>query len=215
MFNISQKLAALIKKGEKIKEVYHNKLKTLQQKNKKQDKKKKNGENQNNVLNSNYLSKYKDLKITLYKKEINNNELKRLSIKGDGISSESSSTSVKKINFQQQSEILAKKKTIEKEFKSKMTEIEEQKKELNNEYENFNKEIKYCHNMHKKAKAKLDQRIKILSSYYYQILKKGIDVRHTGLIWVIVKLLELGAFVDKHHFPTFLNDEQICYLMKT
>lgn len=40
------------------------------------------------------------------------------------------------------------------------------------------------------------------------------DVRHTGLIWVVIKLLELGAFIDKHHFPTFLNDEQICYLMK-
>ena len=32
---------------------------------------------------------------------------------------------------------------------------------------------------------------------------------------MVVKLLELGAFIDKNHFPTFLNHEQICYLMKT
>ena len=45
-------------------------------------------------------------------------------------------------------------------------------------------------------------------------MRQGIDVRHNGLTWVIVKLLELGAFVDKPHFPSFLNDEQILYLMK-
>ena len=215
LFNISQELNAIIKKEEKLKENYHNKIMILQSKNKKQDKKKKANENKNslmNIVNLNYASKYKDLKLSLYKKEINNNTKRTAT---EGRSSESSSTSVKKNNFQQQSEYLAEKNFIEKEFKSKLTEIETQKKNLNSEYENLNKEIKYCHNMHKKAKAKLEQRIKILSSYYYQILKKGIDVRHTGLTWVIVKLLELGAFIDKHHFPTFLNNEQICYLMKT
>ena len=218
LFEVSQKLNALIKKEEKLKETHHKKLKALQNENKKQDKKKKNSENKNNLgsINLNYLSKYKDLKLSLYKKEINNNiELKKVNPLLESRSSESSSSSLKKPNFQQQSEYIAKKNQLEKEFKSKLIEIEKQKCELNIQYENLNKEIKYCHNMHKKAKAKLDQRIKILSSYYYQILKKGIDVRHTGLIWVVVRLLELGAFIDKHHFPTFLNNEQICYLMKT
>ena len=26
--------------------------------------------------------------------------------------------------------------------------------------------------------------------------------------------MELGAFIDKHHFPAFLNNEEICYIMK-
>ena len=218
LFEVSQKLNALIKKEEKLKETHHKKIKALQNENKKQDKKKKNSENKNNLgsINLNYLSKYKDLKLSLYKKEINNNiELKKVNPLLESRSSESSSSSLKKPNFQQQSEYISKKNQLDKEFKSKLIEIEKQKCELNIQYENLNKEIKYCHNMHKKAKAKLDQRIKILSSYYYQILKKGIDVRHTGLIWVVVRLLELGAFIDKHHFPTFLNNEQICYLMKT
>ena len=218
LFNISQEINALIKKGEKIKESYRKKIMILQSKNKKQDKKKKVNDNKTNLLNSvnlNYISKYKDLKYSFHKKEMNLNSDKKLNSLSDDKNSDSSSTSLKKNNFQKQSEFLAEKNAIEKEFKSKISELENEKDKLNVEYENFNKEIKYCHNMHKKAKAKLEQRIKILSSYYYQILKKGIDVRNTGLIWVIVKLLELGAFIDKHHFPTFLNEEQICYLMKT
>ena len=108
LFEVSQKLNALIKKEEKLKETHHKKLKALQNENKKQDKKKKNSENKNNLgsINLNYLSKYKDFKMSLYKKE--NNDLRRSSKIGEGISSESSSTSLKKINFQQQSEILAK-----------------------------------------------------------------------------------------------------------
>ena len=218
LFENSQQLNALFKKKEKIKELYHKKIMNLQLKKKKKDKKKKMNENNisNNFIdsiNKNYLNKYKDLKLALYKKE--SGEIKKTNTNKDNSSSNSSSTSKKKNNFQQQSEFLAKKNAIENEFKLKMAELEKEKIHLNTEYEKINKEIKFNHNMHKKAKSKLEQRIKILSSYYYQILKKGIDVRHTGLTWVIVKLLELGAFIDKHHFPTFLNDEQICYLMKT
>jgi hypothetical protein len=201
-----------------MKESYHKKLMNLQLKKKKKDKKKKINENNNtnnfiDSINKNYLNKYKELKLALFKKE--SGEIKMSNALKDNSSSNSSSTSIKKNSFQQQSEFLAKKNSIENEYKLRLSELEKEKKELNIEYEKINKEIKFNHNMHKKAKSKLEQRIKILSSYYYQILKKGIDVRHTGLTWVIVKLLELGAFIDKHHFPTFLNDEQICYLMKT
>ena len=221
LFDISQQLNSLIKKKEKIKEIYHKKLTDLNIKNKKHDKKKKANENKNNnntnnymdSINKNYMNKFKDLKMSIYKKEINNELRKSNTIQST--SSNSSSTSKKKNNFQQQSEFLAKKNIIENELKFKISEIEKQKNHLNNEYEKVNKEIKFYHNLHKKAKSKLEQRIKILSSYYYQILKKGIDVRHQGLSWVVVKLLELGAFIDKNHFPTFLNHEQICYLMKT
>ena len=54
----------------------------------------------------------------------------------------------------------------------------------------------------------------MLSEYYYQILKKGMDVRKSGLSWVVVKLMELNAFIDKNHFPSFLSDSEINYLMR-
>ena len=66
----------------------------------------------------------------------------------------------------------------------------------------------------KKAKANFTEKVQMLSEYYYQILKKGIDVRKSGLSWVVVKLMELNAFIDKNHFPTFLSDSEINYLMK-
>ena len=66
----------------------------------------------------------------------------------------------------------------------------------------------------KNAKVNYTEKVQMLSEYYYQILKKGIDVRRTGLSWVVVKLMELNSFIDKNHFPTFLNDSEINYLMR-
>ena len=66
----------------------------------------------------------------------------------------------------------------------------------------------------KNAKVNYMEKVQMLSEYYYQILKKGIDVRRTGLSWVVVKLMELNSFIDKNHFPTFLNDSEINYLMR-
>ena len=214
LFNVTQQFNALNKKEEKTKEAYNKKLMILQLKNKKKDKKKNITDDpflNNNNKAKNYLFKYNELRNSLLKKDSNHsNDL----LKRNSIYERRDSESSKINNFQQQSEFLAEKIVIENELNAKIKEIKKQKKILNEEYNSLNKEIKFCHNIYKKAKSKLEQRIKTLSAYYYQILKKGVDVRHTGLIWVVIKLLELGAFIDKHHFPTFLNDEQICYLMK-
>jgi len=214
LFNVTQQFNALNKKEEKTKEAYNKKLMILQLKNKKKDKKKNITDDpffNNNNKAKNYLFKYNELRNSLLKKDSNHiNDL----VKKNSIYERRDSESSKINNFQQQSEFLAEKIVIENELNAKIKEIKKQKKVLNEEYNSLNKEIKFCHNIYKKAKSKLEQRIKTLSAYYYQILKKGVDVRHTGLIWVVIKLLELGAFIDKHHFPTFLNDEQICYLMK-
>ena len=49
--------------------------------------------------------------------------------------------------------------------------------------------------------------------YYFEILKKGIDVRQEGLSWVLQKLIELKAFIENSKFPKFLNSQQIDYLL--
>ena len=151
--------------------------------------------------NNNFISSYNDLKSELSKKSSEDMTL-------------SEKMNEKRINFQKQSLYLAEKNEIEKDYNEKITLCNNQKMKLLEKHKKMNNEIKYWDAINKKEKSKLEQRIKALSTYYYQILKKGIDVRHSGLTWVIVKLLELGAFVDKPHFPSFLNDEQILYLMK-
>ena len=207
-FNILQELNGLTKKEENIKQIYNRKVKSLQKRKRKEKKKKvvdnKLGVNMGSLIsakNNNFLSLIKDTKKESTSK---NSE--------DDIQSEK--TTSKSINFQKQSLFLAEKNALDNEYNEKITELTNQKLQLNENYKKLNKEVKYWDAIHKKEKSKLEQRIKALSTYYYQILKKGIDVRHTGLTWVIVRLLELGAFVDKPHFPSFLNDEQILYLMK-
>ena len=208
-FNILQELNGLTKKEENIKQTYNRKVKSLQ-KRKRKEKKKKVVDNKLGVVNmgslisaknNNFLSLIKDTKKESTSK---NSE--------DDIQSEKNIS--KSINFQKQSLFLAEKNALDNEYNEQITELTNQKLQLNENYKKLNKEVKYWDAIHKKEKSKLEQRIKALSTYYYQILKKGIDVRHTGLTWVIVRLLELGAFVDKPHFPSFLNDEQILYLMK-
>ena len=207
-FNILQELNGLAKKEENIKQTYNRKVKSLQKRKRKEKKKKvvdnKLGVNMGSLIsakNNNFLSLIKDTKKESTSK---NSE--------DDIQSEKNIS--KSINFQKQSLFLAEKNALDNEYNEQITELTNQKLQLNENYKKLNKEVKYWDAIHKKEKSKLEQRIKALSTYYYQILKKGIDVRHTGLTWVIVRLLELGAFVDKPHFPSFLNDEQILYLMK-
>ena len=207
-FNILQELNSLTKKEENIKQTYNKKVKSLQKRKRRERKKKvvdnKLGANMGSLIsakNNNFLSLIKDTK----------NQSTRKSSEDDN---QSEKTTSKSINFQKQSLFLAEKNALDNEYNEQITELTNQKLQLNENYKKLNKEVKYWDAIHKKEKSKLEQRIKALSTYYYQILKKGIDVRHTGLTWVIVKLLELGAFVDKPHFPSFLNDEQILYLMK-
>ena len=207
-FEILQELANLTKKEENARQIYNKKLRALQKKRKK-DKKKKAADSKLGVNISSLISAKNNNFLSLMK------EKKEYTRKSSDDDIQSAKTTSKSINFQKQSLFLAEKNSIENEYNGKITEISERKVKLNEDYITMNKEVKYWDAIHKKEKSKLEQRIKALSTYYYQILKKGIDVRHTGLTWVIVKLLELGAFVDKPHFPSFLNDEQILYLMKT
>ena len=207
-FDILQELTVLSKKEETCRQTYNNKIKELQKK-KKRDRKKKNADTKNNMGS---IAPTKQINFLSGVIKTSKKDLRRQSSSEDDKLSDKSTS--KSINFQKQSLYLAEKNSIEKEYKTKVTEIAQQKDKLNEQYKKLNKEVKYWDAIHKKEKSKLEQRIKALSTYYYQILKKGIDVRHTGLTWVIVRLLELGAFVDKPHFPSFLNEEQILYLMK-
>ena len=66
----------------------------------------------------------------------------------------------------------------------------------------------------KEAKNQFNEKVKFLKEYYYQLLKTGLDVRKEGLSWVIVKLSELNAYINKNHFPQFLSNSERDYLMK-
>lgn len=50
--------------------------------------------------------------------------------------------------------------------------------------------------------------------YYFHLLKEGIDVRDTGLSWIVFKLLELGATITINDFPKFIDQQSYKYLME-
>jgi hypothetical protein len=51
-------------------------------------------------------------------------------------------------------------------------------------------------------------------TYYLNILKDGIDVRYEGLSWVVKRLIELNAHLDQSKFPSFLDSNQVEYLIE-
>ncbi len=56
--------------------------------------------------------------------------------------------------------------------------------------------------------------IKEQKIYYLEILKKGIDVRGEGLIWLVKRLLELNTVMEYSMFPRFLDHNHVDYLLK-
>ena len=96
----------------------------------------------------------------------------------------------------------------------KIAKIKKQKKEIEEKIKQNSIKLTEIQLRNKRAKANFTEKVQMLSEYYYQILKKGIDVRKNGLSWVVVKLMELNAYIDKNHFPLFLNDSEISYLMR-
>ena len=58
-----------------------------------------------------------------------------------------------------------------------------------------------------------DKMIEESKAYYYNLLREGIDVRDSGLSWIIYKLMELEANIDMSYFPKFIDFVSYKYLM--
>ena len=110
--------------------------------------------------------------------------------------------------------LLSRKNQLDRENKRDLLKINTERIEIKNKINLINANANKLSEELKTAKNNFNEQIQSLSDYYYQILKKGFDVRRNGLIWVIIKLMELNAFIDYSHFPSFLDVEQINYLMK-
>ena len=95
-----------------------------------------------------------------------------------------------------------------------LTSLNTKKIELNKELKTLQNNVKIIEEEIKKIKVRISSRIIEQRKYFFDILKKGIDVRKEGLSWVIIKLIELNGFFEESKFPKFLNNSQIDYLLK-
>jgi hypothetical protein len=178
------------------------------------------------IINSEELTKIRTLTSNKENKNIKSSKYVKFNTKNSPISKQSNSSNdnnndsiselmeSKDEELMMKNNLLAQKNELDNEHKKEMLRIKEEKDEIKNELNKINNNIIMFSRQLSKAKTNLNEHINSLSDYYYQILKKGIDVRRNGLSWVVVKLMELNAFIDYNHFPNFLDIHQINYLMK-
>ena len=92
------------------------------------------------------------------------------------------------------------------ENKRKTEEFEKTKEEYNKKLQLINEEQGYLKFVYYSMVQ--NQRL-----YYFNILKSGYDVRYDGLVWCVKNLIEMNTNLEYFHFPKFLNNEQIDYLI--
>ena len=103
---------------------------------------------------------------------------------------------------------------IQNEYKNSQTIYKEQKKFNKITIPKLKAKLKEAKNEYKLIKENLNNLIKENVIYFKNLLKEGVDVRNVGLCWILFRLNELNAKVDKNDFPKFLDYNSIEYLMK-
>ena len=73
--------------------------------------------------------------------------------------------------------------------------------------------IKKCEENGKNYKYLFEELSNGQKKYYLDILKKGTDTRNEGLTWIVKRLIELKVNIDPNMFPSFLDNEQIEYII--
>ena len=167
-----------------------------------------------NRLYSNELESDRKLIRTLSEEDQNNNFNSR-----DKINHIETYTEKNSFNFSSDKRIFKKNYLLVKKRKNTivyntLSKIRKKRKSLVEQIKENTTKLKEKQKKFKQAKENFNEKVKFLKEYYYQILKKGLDVRKDGLSWVVVKLSELNAFIDMNHFPAFLSSSEINYLMK-
>ena len=108
---------------------------------------------------------------------------------------------ISSLNF----EMIYKQKKLKNEYIEKFKSLNYEKDILENDINIINNELEYYKHVN-------DELLREYKTYYMDILKKGVDIRRDGLLWVVKNLIELQINLEYHHFPKYLTHEQIDYL---
>ena len=108
---------------------------------------------------------------------------------------------ISSLNF----EMINKQKKLKNEYIEKFKSLNDEKDILENDINIINNELEYYKHVN-------DELLREYKTYYMDILKKGVDIRRDGLLWVVKNLIELQINLEYHHFPKYLTHEQIDYL---
>ena len=168
-----------------------------------------NSPNQSNQMNG---SRYRHRKAVVYNiiPEINKSK------KGNGAKGNNQKKTLLDIyeeKMKKYKEYLAIVDDINKEIKNYEAKYNEIKTELEKFIGETLEKINLLSRQGRENKMKFEILSKEQQIYYKEILKQGHDTRNEGLSWVIKRLLELNVPLEHQLFPTFLDTEQIEYLI--
>ncbi len=167
-------------------------------------------ENENNTNKDNKEIKYSETNILSAEDN--------LSIKSQ--SSESKKKNKKKTNLEileekikKYNEYISIKEDILSEIKGYDKRFSEINEQLSIIIKNSKEKVKKCNEEGINYRYLFQELSNEQKKYYLDILKKGKDTRNEGLTWVIKRLIELKVHLDESMFPSFLDNEQIEYLI--
>ena len=167
-------------------------------------------ENENNTNKDNKEIKYSETNILSAEDN--------LSIKSQ--SSESKKKNKKKTNLEileekikKYNEYISIKEDILSEIKGYDKRFSEINEQLSKIIKNSKEKVKKCNEEGINYRYLFQELSNEQKKYYLDILKKGKDTRNEGLTWVIKRLIELKVHLDESMFPSFLDNEQIEYLI--
>ena len=120
----------------------------------------------------------------------------------------------KMIKLDQLSEIQANRSYKEKKLVEIKKELSYEIKKMEKIKNKLNDELLICKNELLFLKIAQITLIKEQRNYYLDLLHKGYDIRNEGLVWIVRRLLEIQTKLEYHHFPKYLYNDQINYIIE-
>ena len=118
------------------------------------------------------------------------------------------------IKLDQLSAIQANKSSEEKKLAGIKKELSIVIKKMEKVKTKLNDELLICKNELLFLKIAQITLIKEQRNYYLDLLHKGYDIRNEGLVWIVRRLLEIQTKLEYHHFPKYLYNDQINYIIE-
>ena len=118
------------------------------------------------------------------------------------------------IKLDQLSAIQANKSSEEKKLAGIKKELSIEIKKMEKIKTKLNDELSICKNELLFLKIAQITLIKEQRKYYLDLLRQGYDIRNEGLVWIVRRLLEIQTKLEYHHFPKYLYNDQINYIIE-
>ena len=118
------------------------------------------------------------------------------------------------IKLDQLSAIQANKSSEEKKLAGIKKELSIEIKKMEKVKTKLNDELSICKNELLFLKIAQITLIKEQRKYYLDLLRQGYDIRNEGLVWIVRRLLEIQTKLEYHHFPKYLYNDQINYIIE-